>query len=132
MISSPAIGLSTIYRRRVAVATKTLGGLVGLTITPVLWILVIAPALDEALGGFLAPGVGRVLQPLHQSRQPRVDLDRHPQIDPPRNGRAPWIRSGLGRVRRRRLPRRADGDGRGDDQRRRQKGFSLDGVDGHE
>ena len=52
MISSPAIGLSAIYRRRVAVATKTVGGLVGLTITPVLWILIVAPALADALGGF--------------------------------------------------------------------------------
>ncbi|MCH8200465.1 MAG: ABC transporter permease [Chloroflexi bacterium] len=52
MISSPAIGLSTIYRRRIAVATKTVPGLIGLTVTPVLWILIVAPALAEALGGF--------------------------------------------------------------------------------
>ncbi len=52
MISSPAIGLSTIYQRRLAVATKTVSGLVGLTVTPVLWILIVAPALADALGGF--------------------------------------------------------------------------------
>ena len=52
MISSPATGLSTIYQRRLAVATKTFSGLVGLTVTPVLWILIVAPALADALGGF--------------------------------------------------------------------------------
>jgi ABC-2 type transport system permease protein len=45
-------GLFTIYRRRLAVATKTVSGLIGLMTPPVLWVLVIAPALDEALGGF--------------------------------------------------------------------------------
>ncbi len=45
-------GLAPIYRRRLAVAVKTVPGLVGQLITPVLWVLVVAPALAEALGNF--------------------------------------------------------------------------------
>jgi ABC-2 type transport system permease protein len=45
-------GLLTIYRRRLGVATKSISGLVGLMTPPVLWVLVIAPALADALGGF--------------------------------------------------------------------------------
>ena len=56
MIESAAFGLFTIYRRRLAVATKTVIDLIGVTMLPVLWILVVAPALDEALGGF-APDI---------------------------------------------------------------------------
>ncbi len=52
MIASATFGFFTIYRRRLAVATKTVSGLIGVMVTPVLWVLVIAPALDEALGGF--------------------------------------------------------------------------------
>ena len=45
-------GTGTLYRRRLSVTTKTLSGTIGTTVLPVLWILVIAPALDKALGGF--------------------------------------------------------------------------------
>jgi ABC-2 type transport system permease protein len=45
-------GLGALYRRRLAVTTKTLSGIVGQIATPILWILVVAPALDTALGGF--------------------------------------------------------------------------------
>jgi ABC-2 type transport system permease protein len=52
MILTATPGLFTIYQRRLAVSTKTLSGLIGLMTPPVLWVLVIAPALDDALGGF--------------------------------------------------------------------------------
>jgi ABC-2 type transport system permease protein len=45
-------GSRALYQRRIAVTTKTLATSIGPTILPVLWILVIAPALDKALGGF--------------------------------------------------------------------------------
>ncbi len=45
-------GSRALYQRRVAVTTKTLATSIGPTVLPVLWILVIAPALDKALGGF--------------------------------------------------------------------------------
>jgi ABC-2 type transport system permease protein len=45
-------GSKALYQRRIAVTTKTLATSIGPTILPVLWILVIAPALDKALGGF--------------------------------------------------------------------------------
>jgi ABC-2 type transport system permease protein len=45
-------GTGTLYRRRLSVTTKTSSGTIGTTVLPVLWILVIAPALDKALGGF--------------------------------------------------------------------------------
>ncbi len=45
-------GTSTLYLRRLAVATKTLSGIAGTMAPPVLWVLLIAPALDDALGGF--------------------------------------------------------------------------------
>jgi ABC-2 type transport system permease protein len=45
-------GSQALYKRRIAVTTKTLATSLGPTILPVLWILVIAPALDKALGGF--------------------------------------------------------------------------------
>jgi ABC-2 type transport system permease protein len=45
-------GLGALYRRRLAVTTKTLSGIIGQITTPILWILVVAPALDAALGGF--------------------------------------------------------------------------------
>ena len=47
-----APGLFTIYQRRLAVTTKTVSGMIGLMTPPVLWVLVIAPALADALGGF--------------------------------------------------------------------------------
>lgn len=45
-------GLGTLYLRRLRVTTKTVSGVVGQFLTPVLWVLVVAPALDTALGGF--------------------------------------------------------------------------------
>jgi ABC-2 type transport system permease protein len=45
-------GSGALYQRRLAVTTKTLATSIGPTVLPVLWILVIAPALDKALGGF--------------------------------------------------------------------------------
>ena len=38
------------YQRRLAVATKTASGIAGTMTPPVLWVLLIAPALDTALG----------------------------------------------------------------------------------
>jgi ABC-2 type transport system permease protein len=52
ILAAATPGLFTIYQRRLAVATKTVSGLIGLMTPPVLWVLVIAPALDDALGGF--------------------------------------------------------------------------------
>ena len=52
IITTNANGLATLYRRRLHVATKLVPGLIGLMVTPVLWILVIAPSLDAALGSF--------------------------------------------------------------------------------
>jgi ABC-2 type transport system permease protein len=51
-IAADASGLATLYRRRLNVTTRLIPGLIGLMVTPVLWILVIAPSLDTALGGF--------------------------------------------------------------------------------
>jgi len=48
----PLAGLGTLYVRRLRVATKTVSGVIGQFLTPVLWVLVVAPALDTALGGF--------------------------------------------------------------------------------
>jgi ABC-2 type transport system permease protein len=45
-------GVAPIYLRRLRVATKTVPGLIGQLITPVLWVLVVAPALADALGNF--------------------------------------------------------------------------------
>jgi ABC-2 type transport system permease protein len=45
-------GLGPLYRRRLAVTARTAGGIVGQIATPVLWVLVVLPALDTALGGF--------------------------------------------------------------------------------
>ena len=45
-------GIGTLYRRRLAVTTRTLSGIVGQIVTPILWVLIVAPALDTALGGF--------------------------------------------------------------------------------
>lgn len=54
-VSAPAatlVGVGSLYRRRLAVTTRTLGGIVGQIATPILWVLIVAPALDAALGGF--------------------------------------------------------------------------------
>lgn len=45
-------GIGPLYRRRLAVTTRTLSGIVGQIATPILWVLIVAPALDAALGGF--------------------------------------------------------------------------------
>jgi ABC-2 type transport system permease protein len=45
-------GLLPIYARRLRVAVNTVPGLVGQLVTPVLWVLVVAPALADALGNF--------------------------------------------------------------------------------
>jgi ABC-2 type transport system permease protein len=52
VIAADAHGLVTLYRRRLNVTTRLIPGLIGLMVTPVLWILIIAPALDNALGSF--------------------------------------------------------------------------------
>jgi ABC-2 type transport system permease protein len=51
-VSIPVAGLGPLYRRRLAVTTKTSSGIVGQIATPILWVLIVAPALDTALGGF--------------------------------------------------------------------------------
>lgn len=56
MIQTAALGAFTLYLRRLAVATKTLSGIAGTMAPPILWVLLIAPALDDALGGF-SPGI---------------------------------------------------------------------------
>jgi hypothetical protein len=45
-----ASGLLPLYRRRLAVTGKTVSGVVGWLVAPTLWILVVGPALDAALG----------------------------------------------------------------------------------
>ncbi|HEX6422169.1 MAG TPA: ABC transporter permease [Acidimicrobiales bacterium] len=50
--SAAISGVGPLYRRRLAVTTRTLSGIVGQIATPILWILIVAPALDTALGGF--------------------------------------------------------------------------------
>jgi ABC-2 type transport system permease protein len=45
-------GLLPLYRRRLAVSGKTVSGIVGWLVAPMLWILVVGPALDSALGSF--------------------------------------------------------------------------------
>jgi ABC-2 type transport system permease protein len=52
LFQTAALGTFTLYLRRLAVATKTASGIAGTMTPPVLWVLLIAPALDEALGGF--------------------------------------------------------------------------------
>jgi len=52
MIQTATLGTLTLYGRRLSVATKTLSGIAGTMAPPVLWVLLIAPALDDALGGF--------------------------------------------------------------------------------
>jgi ABC-2 type transport system permease protein len=45
-------GLMPLYTRRLAVTTKTISGTIGQIVTPILWVLVVAPAFDKAIGGF--------------------------------------------------------------------------------
>jgi ABC-2 type transport system permease protein len=51
-----AIGFAPLYRRRVSISLKTPLAIAGQTITPVLWVLVVGPALARVFGGF-AQGV---------------------------------------------------------------------------
>lgn len=51
-IGGPFTGIGTLYLRRIRVATKTIKDVVAQFLTPVLWILIVAPALDAALGTF--------------------------------------------------------------------------------
>lgn len=51
-IGGPFTGIGTLYLRRIRVATKTLQDVIAQFLTPVLWILIVAPALDAALGTF--------------------------------------------------------------------------------
>ncbi|MGZ8634732.1 MAG: hypothetical protein ACXWZZ_12890 [Solirubrobacteraceae bacterium] len=45
-------GLAPLYARRLAIAVKTVGAMIGQVTTPILWVLVAAPALNTALGNF--------------------------------------------------------------------------------
>jgi ABC-type multidrug transport system permease subunit len=45
-------GLAPLYSRRLAIAVKTVPGMIGQITTPILWVLVVAPALNTALGNF--------------------------------------------------------------------------------
>jgi ABC-2 type transport system permease protein len=51
-LTAAAAGFVPLYRRRVALAVKRPIALVGQALTPVLWVLVVGPALAEAFGGF--------------------------------------------------------------------------------
>jgi ABC-2 type transport system permease protein len=53
---SALAGFLPLYQRRVALAVKSPIALVGQALTPVLWVLVVGPALADAFGGG-APGV---------------------------------------------------------------------------
>lgn len=56
MFQTATLGTFTLYLRRLAVATKTTSGIAGTMAPPVLWVLLVAPALDDALGDF-SPGI---------------------------------------------------------------------------
>jgi ABC-2 type transport system permease protein len=51
-VRAAATGLVPLYLRRVAVAWKTVSGIVGWLVAPLIWILVVGPALESALGTF--------------------------------------------------------------------------------
>lgn len=51
MITATA-GFAPLYRRRVAIAVKKPAAFISQVLTPVLWVLVVGPALAHALGGF--------------------------------------------------------------------------------
>jgi ABC-2 type transport system permease protein len=51
-MSAATAGLSPLYLRRLAVTGKTVARLVAQLLTPVLWILIVGPALARALGSF--------------------------------------------------------------------------------
>jgi len=52
VIQTAVLGTFRLYLRRLAVTTKTASGIAGTMTPPVLWVLLIAPALDSALGDF--------------------------------------------------------------------------------
>lgn len=52
MSSIAATGLVPLYLRRLAVTGKTVSGVAGQIAAPILWILIVAPALNKALGSF--------------------------------------------------------------------------------
>lgn len=52
----PWHGFGALYARRLRVTTKTASGVIGQLMTPVLWILIVGPALADSLGSF-SPGV---------------------------------------------------------------------------
>ena len=45
-------GFGPLYTRRLAIAVRTASGMIGQITTPILWVLVVAPALNTALGNF--------------------------------------------------------------------------------
>lgn len=45
-------GLGVLVARRIRLTTKTVSGVIGQVMTPMLWVLVVAPALAESLGTF--------------------------------------------------------------------------------
>lgn len=49
---SPVRGIGVLMARRIRVTTKTVSGVVGQIMTPVLWILIVGPALADSLGTF--------------------------------------------------------------------------------
>jgi ABC-2 type transport system permease protein len=52
MMTIGATGFVPIYQRRLAIAVRRPVGLLSQSLTPVLWVLVVGPALARALGGF--------------------------------------------------------------------------------
>ena len=52
MIQATTMGMSTLYQRRLALAFKTRRGVIVPLTAPLIFALVVAPALAEALGGF--------------------------------------------------------------------------------
>src|SRR5882724_8741169 len=49
---SAAAGFAALYQRRLVLAVKNPVALIGQLLTPVLWVLVVGPALASAFGGF--------------------------------------------------------------------------------
>jgi ABC-2 type transport system permease protein len=45
-------GFGPLYARRLSIAVRTAGVMIGQVTTPILWVLVVAPALNTALGNF--------------------------------------------------------------------------------
>lgn len=51
-VPAAVVGLGPLYRRRVAIAVRKPVAFVSQVLTPVLWVLVVGPALARAFGGF--------------------------------------------------------------------------------